>query len=551
MKFSTSVLFTVMASSAMASSDASASDIPPSSTVVSVPSSLSSAVVDLNDPVQKSIISIIGRVLTGGSLFAGSPVNNKIKRDLESIVSASYAPAATDAQSSSSATPSVQIDLNDPVQKNIISDIDNFLKNAVSGIVKRDEASPSADQLAQLVANLAAAVSSASASSASVTPSATATNAKRDVDVDSAVSYTPSATVSSYATYASASSSAVVDPNDPVQKSIWSIIGKLAPSILGLFGGHNNNKLKRDLESLISVPIGTASESPISVDLSDTVQQAPTSTNVQASSSVTPSVQIDLNDPVQKNIISDIDNFLKNAVSGIVKRDEAAPSADQLAQLVANLAAAVSSASVSSASATPSGTATNAKRDVDVDSAVSYTPSATVSSYATYTSASSSAVVDPNDPVQKSIWSIIGKLAPSILGLFGGHNNNKLKRDLESLISVPTGTSAPESSVSVDLSDPVQKAIWGNIGKTVMGSISKRDVDSLTDAQRKGLDTWLKQHFGISNPLDCETNGNAPVYCKREVTNEQLDHLVAQLAAAASSAASVSAISSTVISSLL
>ncbi|GMG31652.1 unnamed protein product [Ambrosiozyma monospora] len=550
MKFSTSVLFTVVTSSAMASSDASASDIPPSSTVVSVPSSLSSAVVDLNDPVQKSIISIIGRVLTGGSLFAGSPVNNKIKRDLESIVSASYAPTATNAQASSSITPSVQIDLNDPVQKNIISDINNFLKNAVSGIVKRDEAASSADQLAQLVANLAAAVSSASASSASVTPSATATNVKRDFDIESAASYTPSATISSYAAYASASSSAVVDANDPVQKAIWNIIFRLPLN----FGGRNNNKLKRDLESLISVPTGTSSESSVSVDLSDTVQQAPTATNDQASSSATSSVQIDLSDPVQKNIISDIDNFLKNAVSGIVKRDDAASSADQLAQLVANLAAAVSSASASSASVTPSATATNVKRDFDIESTASYTPSATISSYAAYASASSSAVVDPNDPVQKSIWSIIGKLAPSIHGLFGGHNNNKLKRDLESLISVPTGTSASasasESSVSVDLSDPVQKAIWGDIGKTVMGTISKRDVDGLTDAQRKYLNYWSMQNFGCGM-----VNGRRSVLeisCKREVTNvDQLDQLVAELAAAASSAASASAISSTAISSLL
>ncbi|GME72225.1 unnamed protein product [Ambrosiozyma monospora] len=383
MKFSNSVLFTVMASSAMASTDASVSYTPPSSTVVSVPSSSSSAVIDLNDPVQKSALSLISKFLTGagivstvGGAIAGlngsgsdSGSSNKIKRDFESFVSASYAPTATNSQSSSSATSSLKIDMNDPVQKNVISDIGNFFKSVATAIIlKRDEASaPSADEFAQLVANLASAISSAS--SASAVPTATPTNVKRNVETSA--SYTPSATISSYPAYASFSSSAVVDPNDPVQKSIFSILGKIAKGFLSIFGigaSNNNNK------------------------------------------------------------------------------------------------------------------------------------------------------------------------------------NNKMKRDLESLITVPTGTSTSESLVSVDLSDPVQKAIWGKIGKTIVGTISKRDYDELSDAQRKGLGTWLIHAFGIHSPNPEE----GPVIAhKREVTKEHLDQLVADLAAAASSAASVSAVSATAVSTLL
>ncbi|GME70883.1 unnamed protein product [Ambrosiozyma monospora] len=291
MKFSSSVLFSIMASSAMASTDASVSYTPPSSTVVSVPSSSSSAVIDLNDPVQKSLVSIFSKFLTGagavstiGGAIAGlngsgsdSGSSNKIKRDFESFLSASYAPTATNSQSSSSATPSLHIDMNDPVQKNILSDIGNFLKNAISTILKRDETSaPSADELAQLVANLAAAISSAS--SASAAPTATPTNVKRDVETSA--SYSPSATISSYAAYASASSSAVVDPNDPVQKSVLSLFFKAIPTVVGLFTGglgssNNSNKMKRDLESLITVPTGTAtSDSSVSVDMSDPAQKA-------------------------------------------------------------------------------------------------------------------------------------------------------------------------------------------------------------------------------------------------------------------------------------
>ncbi|GME80446.1 unnamed protein product [Ambrosiozyma monospora] len=157
----------------------------------------------------------------------------------------------------------------------------------------------------------------------------------------------------------------------------------------------------------------------------------------------------------------------------------------ELDQLVAELAAAASSAASSTASATL------VKRDT-----APCTPLATITSSSACDSASASAssstvVIDPNDPVQKSIWSILGKVASGILGIFGGNSNShKIKRDLDALVSAAsttttdTGSSSnSESSVFVDLNDPVQKAVWSKIGSTVLGSITKRDVDNLTDEQ--------------------------------------------------------------------
>ncbi|GMG20514.1 unnamed protein product [Ambrosiozyma monospora] len=182
------------------------------------------------------------------------------------------------------------------------------------------------------------------------------------------------------------------------------------------------------------------------------------------------------------------------------------------------------------------------------DASVSYsTPSSRAISVPS--SSSSAIVIDPNDPVQKSIWSILGKVASGILGIFGGNSNShKIKRDIDALISATTTTTADtgsssnsESSVSVDLSDPVQKAIWGNIGKTVLGSITKRDVDNLTDEQRKSL-RLFGGFFGLGPIVN---------NFKRDVTKVELDQLVAELAAAASSAATAPSVSATVVSSLI
>ncbi|GMF14242.1 unnamed protein product [Ambrosiozyma monospora] len=96
------------------------------------------------------------------------------------------------------------------------------------------------------------------------------------------------------------------------------------------------------------------------------------------------------------------------------------------------------------------------------------------------------------------------------------------------------------------MSDTAQKAIWGKIGKTMLKSISKRDYDELSDAQRKGLGIWLKHAFGLDNVKSQDFGIH-----KREVSKEQLDQLVADLAAAASSAASASSISATAVSTLL
>ncbi|GMG20925.1 unnamed protein product [Ambrosiozyma monospora] len=159
-------------------------------------------------------------------------------------------------------------------------------------------------------------------------------------------------------------------------------------------------------------------------------------------------------------------------------------------------------------------------------------------------SSSPSAAIDPNDPVQKSIIDTLGKVLTggSLLGGILGNHNSKMKREIDEL-SLPGDGS---SGSSINLNDPVQKAVWSNIGKAVVGNLSKRDYEELTEEQRKGLGTWLKQIFG----LDQIHSQDFGIH-KREDATEKLNHLVVQLAGAVSASASRPAVSSATISTLL
>ncbi|GME78154.1 unnamed protein product [Ambrosiozyma monospora] len=116
------------------------------------------------------------------------------------------------------------------------------------------------------------------------------------------------------------------------------------------------------------------------------------------------------------------------------------------------------------------------------DVSASYTPpTSTAVSVPSSSALSSSAVVDPNQPVQKSSITIFRDLLHMVLNTFGAHIKTH-KRDLENL--------------PIDLNDPAQKAAWNQIGTTILGSLSKRDVDNLTDDERKSL-IYIKHFFGL------------------------------------------------------
>ncbi|GME73224.1 unnamed protein product [Ambrosiozyma monospora] len=269
MKFSTSIIVTLAASTALAAPiatdfNSTASASPSASSSVSAPSS--SAVVDLDDPVQKSWLSIASKILSGAGvvstiagLFGGSNSNSdsngssKIKRELESAISISSVPTSTIYET---ATASDCIYLSDPVQKAIASEISKYVEN-----VKRD---------------LSASVSATAATAATV--------------------------ASSTVSVPASSSSAVTPLTDAQQKSFGSFIKGFFKTVFGL--------KKRD-ESSAADPASSAST--FSSVPATTTATATTATDAVASSSA-PSVSASatpLTDAQQKSFGSFLKGLLK------------------------------------------------------------------------------------------------------------------------------------------------------------------------------------------------------------------------------------------------
>ncbi|GME92074.1 unnamed protein product [Ambrosiozyma monospora] len=120
-------------------------------------------------------------------------------------------------------------------------------------------------------------------------------------------------------------------------------------------------------------------------------------------------------------------------------------------------------------------------------------------------------------------------------------NLRNVKREL----SLPD---SPSSGPSFNLSDPAQKAVWSEIGKTIAGNIAKRDYEQLTEEQRKGLGTAFKNLFGVDELKSQDIGVH-----KREDAVGKVGELLSQLAshASASASASIPAVTSTTIAALL